>query len=148
EDRSHREHADPVRGPRKRGLVAPGYEYRALNARHARLRGTVEVGVQARQPEASGAKRARDVQRQGALSDATLARADRHDMTYAGKPVGNAGALFGDLLEDSGSAVAGDVVISLHVFPGGLRPAGPPYTLTRCARSLGSRRTPTRRRGS
>jgi hypothetical protein len=36
-------------------------------------------------------------------------------MTHPGKPVGNAGALLGNLLENSGSSVADDVVVALHV---------------------------------
>jgi hypothetical protein len=35
-------------------------------------------------------------------------------MANPGEPVSNAGALFGDLLEDSGTAVADDVVVALH----------------------------------
>ena len=35
-------------------------------------------------------------------------------------PAGNAGALPGDLLEDSGSSVADDIVIALHVCERGL----------------------------
>jgi hypothetical protein len=36
-------------------------------------------------------------------------------MAHPGEPVGDAGALLGDLLEDFRSAVAGDVVVALHV---------------------------------
>jgi hypothetical protein len=36
-------------------------------------------------------------------------------MTHAGEPVGDAGALLGNLLEDPGSSVAGDVVVALHL---------------------------------
>ena len=35
-------------------------------------------------------------------------------MAHPGEPVGDAGALFGNLLEDSGSSVADDVVVALH----------------------------------
>lgn len=35
-------------------------------------------------------------------------------MTH-GEPVADAGALFGNLLEDSGPSVAGDVVVALHL---------------------------------
>ena len=35
-------------------------------------------------------------------------------MAHAGEPVGDAGALFGDLLEDPGPSVADDVVVALH----------------------------------
>ena len=40
------------------------------------------------------------MQRQGALADSAFAGADGHEMTHSGEPVGDAGALFGDLLED------------------------------------------------
>ena len=36
-------------------------------------------------------------------------------MAHTGEPVGDAGALLGDLLEDSGPSVADDVVVALHV---------------------------------
>src|SRR5688572_25150171 len=36
-------------------------------------------------------------------------------MTNPGEPVGDAGALLGNLLEDSGASVADDVVVALHV---------------------------------
>jgi hypothetical protein len=55
------------------------------------------------------------MQRQSAFADAPLAGADRHEMAHPGEPVGDAGALLGNLLEDSGPSVAGDVVIALHV---------------------------------
>ena len=61
-----------------------------------------------------GAQRAREMQRQRALADAALAGADGHEMAHPGEPVGDAGALLGDLLEDSGSSVADDVVVALH----------------------------------
>jgi hypothetical protein len=35
-------------------------------------------------------------------------------MTHLGEPVGDAGSLLGDLLEDPGPSVAGDVVVALH----------------------------------
>jgi hypothetical protein len=35
-------------------------------------------------------------------------------MTHAREPVGNARALRGDLLEDSGPSVSGDVLVTLH----------------------------------
>src|SRR4051812_17964535 len=54
------------------------------------------------------------MKRQRALADASLAGPDRHEMTHAGEPVGNPGALVGDLLEDSRSAVADDVVVGFH----------------------------------
>ena len=54
------------------------------------------------------------MQRQGALADATLAGARGHEMAHPGEPVGDAGALLGNLLEDSGPSVAGDVVVALH----------------------------------
>jgi hypothetical protein len=38
----------------------------------------------------------------------------------AGGPAGNPGALPGDLLEDSGSSVADDIVIALHLCERGL----------------------------
>ena len=91
------------------------------------------------------------MERQGTLADAPLAGAHGHEMAHPGEPVGDTGALIGDLLEDSGPSVALDVVVALHpVDDRGLRPARPPYTLTRkgpigpaplawlprCARSL------------
>src|SRR5262249_18388818 len=51
--------------------------------------------------------------------------ADRHEMTHAAEPIGNAGALLGDLFENPGSAVADDVVITLHLYPGGFASADP-----------------------
>ena len=36
-------------------------------------------------------------------------------MTHPGEPVGDTGALFGNLFEDSGASVAGDVVVTLHL---------------------------------
>ncbi len=35
-------------------------------------------------------------------------------MAHSGEPVGDAGLLFGDLLEDPGPSVADDVVVALH----------------------------------
>ena len=35
-------------------------------------------------------------------------------MAHPGEPVGDAGLLFGNLLEDPGPSVAGDVVVALH----------------------------------
>jgi len=55
------------------------------------------------------------VQRQGALANASLAGSNGYEMTHSGEPVGDAGTLFGNLLEDSGSSVADDVVVALHV---------------------------------
>ena len=95
-------------------LSAAGNEQRALDACHARLRRAVEVRVQDRNPKPAGAQRAREMQRQGALADAALAGAHGHEMAHAGEPVGDAGALLGNLLEDSGSSVADDVVVALH----------------------------------
>src|SRR5687767_8116487 len=66
------------------------------------------------------------MQRQGALPDPSLARADGHEMAHPGEPVGDAGALVGNLLEDSRSSVADDVVVTLHVLPGGFAPPDPP----------------------
>ena len=57
------------------------------------------------------------MQRQRALADAAFAGAHGHEMTHAGEPVGDAGALLGNLLEDSGPSVADDVVVALHVIP-------------------------------
>src|SRR5687767_5138955 len=54
------------------------------------------------------------MQRQGALADPTLAGAHGHEMAHPGEPVGDAGPLLGNLLEDSGPSVAGDVVVALH----------------------------------
>jgi hypothetical protein len=36
-------------------------------------------------------------------------------MAHSGEPVSDAGALLGNLLEDSGPSVADDVVVVLHV---------------------------------
>ena len=55
------------------------------------------------------------MQRQGALADSAFAGAHGHEMAHACEPVGNAGALLGNLLEDSRAAVADDVVVALHV---------------------------------
>ena len=55
------------------------------------------------------------MQRQGALADPALARAHGYEMAHPGEPVGDAGALFGHLLEDSGPSVADDVVVALHL---------------------------------
>ena len=55
------------------------------------------------------------MQRQGALADPPLAGADGHEMAHPGEPVGDAGALLGNLLEDSGPSVADDVVVALHL---------------------------------
>ena len=52
--------------------------------------------------------------RQGALADAAFARAHGHQMPHPGEPVGDAGALFGNLLEDPGPPVTDDVVVALH----------------------------------
>src|SRR5258708_10636887 len=71
------------------------------------------------------------MQRQRALADPPLAGAHGHEMTHPGEPVGDAGALLDNLLENSGPSVADDVVVVLHFLTGGLRPAGPPYTLAR-----------------
>ena len=54
------------------------------------------------------------MQRQGALADAAFAGAHGHEMAHPGEPVGDAGALLGNLLEDSGPSVADDVVVALH----------------------------------
>ena len=40
---------------------------------------------------------------------------DIEAMAHPGEPVGDAGALLGNLLEDSGPSVANDVVVTLHV---------------------------------
>jgi hypothetical protein len=55
------------------------------------------------------------VQRQRALADASLSRPHGHEVADSGEPVGDAGALPGDLLEDAGPSVADDVVVALHV---------------------------------
>ena len=54
------------------------------------------------------------MQRQGALADPAFAGAHRHEMADPGEPVGDAGALFGNLLEDLGPSVTGDIVVALH----------------------------------
>src|SRR3954454_4641612 len=58
------------------------------------------------------------MQRQRALADASFPGAHGHEMTYTGEPVGDAGPLPGNLLEDSGPSVAGDIVVLLHRQPG------------------------------
>ena len=55
------------------------------------------------------------MKRQSALADPALAGTHRHEMAHPGEPVGDAGLLLGNLLEDSGPSVAGDVVVALHV---------------------------------
>ena len=115
DERAHREDADPVAGARQRDLVPAGNEQRPLDACHARLRRAVEVRVQDRDPQATGAQRAREMQRQRALADTALAGAHGDEMAHPGEPVADAGALLGHLLEDPGSSVAGDVVVALHV---------------------------------
>src|SRR5688500_6452163 len=114
DERAHGEDRDPVRGPGERHLLLAGNEHRALDACHARLRGAVEVRVEDRNPKSAGAQRTGEVKRQGALADAAFAGSHRHQMADAGEPVGDADALFGNLLEDSGASVAGDVVVALH----------------------------------
>jgi hypothetical protein len=54
------------------------------------------------------------MERQGALADPALARTNGHEMAHSGEPVGDAGALLGNLLEDPGPSVADDVVVALH----------------------------------
>src|SRR5262249_56408064 len=78
------------------------------------------VGVGRARP--GGAQCPGGLKGQRALADAPLAGAARHEMAPPGEPVGNPGALLGDLLEDSGPAVADDVVVALHVsdVPGSL----------------------------
>ena len=49
------------------------------------------------------------------LPTPALAGAHGHEMAHPGEPVGDAGALLGNLLEDSGPSVADDVVVALHV---------------------------------
>ena len=100
DQRAHGEDRNPVPGPRERNLEAAGNEQRPLDACHARLRGAVEVRVQDRNPKPPGAQSAREMQRQGALADAALAGAHGDEMTHPGEPVGDAGALLGNLLED------------------------------------------------
>jgi len=53
--------------------------------------------------------------RSAIASQARRRGADRHEMAHPREAVGNAGALLGHLLEDSGSSVAEDVVVALHV---------------------------------
>src|SRR5260370_32048324 len=82
------------------------------------------------------------MQRQGALADSPFAGTHGHEMAPPGEPVGDTGALLGNLLEDSGPSVADDVVVPFHPVTGGFAP-GPP------TRSLaGAPRTPLRSRGS
>ena len=116
DERAHREDPDAVPGPRERNLVAAGNEQRPLDPCHARLRGTVEVRVEDRDPEPPRAQSAREMHRQSALANAPLAGAHGHEVTHPGEPVGNAGTLLGNLLEDSGPSVANDVVVALHLL--------------------------------
>ena len=55
------------------------------------------------------------MERQRALADSALAGAHGHEMAHPCEPVGDAGALLGNLLEDSGPSVADDVVVALHL---------------------------------
>jgi hypothetical protein len=55
------------------------------------------------------------MQRQRALADAAFAGADCHEVSHAREPFADTRALLYDLLEDPGSAVADDVVVTLHV---------------------------------
>ena len=95
--------------------MAAGNEQRPLDTCHPRLGGAVEVRVKDSNPKPPGAQRAREMQRQGALADSALAGAYRHEMAHSREPVSDAGALLGNLLEDSGPSVADDVVVGLHV---------------------------------
>ncbi len=115
DQRAHREDGDTVPGPRQRNLLTARNEQRILDTRHARLRGAVEVGIQDRDAEAARAQGAREVQRQCALAHTPLAGTHGHEVTHPGKPIGNAGAQSGDLLEDAGPTVADDVVVALHL---------------------------------
>ncbi len=67
------------------------------------------------------------MQRQGALADSPLAGAHGHEMTHPGEPVGDAGALLRNLLEDPGPSVAGDIVVAFHLRNKFRRPIA--YTL-------------------
>src|SRR5204862_785402 len=119
---------------------------------HSRLGRAVEVGVKDRNPKPARAQRAREMQRQRALADPALAGAHRHEMTYPGETVGDAGALLGNLLENSGASVADDVVVALHLLFGGLiaYTATSPLTSSRSASAKASARLaeapPARRR--
>jgi hypothetical protein len=95
--------------------VAARNEQRPLDTCHARLSGAVEVRVQDCNPKPAGAQSTREVQRQGALADPPFAGSHGHEMAHPGEPVGDAGALLGNLLEDSRPSVADDVVVALHV---------------------------------
>ena len=90
-------------------------EYRFLDTRHPALRGAVEIRIQDRNPEPPGAQDTGELERQRALANPAFARADGDEMAHAGEPVGNAGALFGNLFEDPRSPVADDVVIPSHI---------------------------------
>src|SRR5882672_4065280 len=68
------------------------------------------------------------MQRQRALADAAFARAHGHEMAHTREPVGDAGALLGNLLEDSRPSVADDVVVTLHLLNREASPRRPPYT--------------------
>jgi hypothetical protein len=111
-----------VRGERDPGAAACRAEARsegggtktacctpAMRACDGPLKSASRIAIRSRGPQ-----RARQMQRQGALADAALARAHGHEVAHPGEPVGDAGALLGNLLEDARAAVAGDVVVPLH----------------------------------
>src|SRR5688572_30812193 len=54
------------------------------------------------------------MQGEGALADPAFTGAHCHEMTHPGQPVGDAGALLGNLLENSRPAIADDVMVALH----------------------------------
>src|SRR5258705_10204263 len=54
------------------------------------------------------------MQRQRALADPAFAGAHGHEMAHPREPIGDAGALLGNLLEDPGPSVADDVLVALH----------------------------------
>ena len=60
--------------------------------------------------------------RQGASADSPLAGAHGDQMAHSCEPVRDAGALLGNLLEDSGPSVASDIVVALHLTPWGFAP--------------------------
>ena len=83
----------------------------AMRACEGPLKSASRIAI--RSPRARRAPARCSVKR--AFADATLAGAHGHEMAHPGEPVGDAGALLGNLLEDSGASVADDVVVALHV---------------------------------
>jgi hypothetical protein len=54
------------------------------------------------------------MERQRALADSAFAGTDGDEMAHASEPVGDAGTVLGNLLEDPRPSVSDDVVVALH----------------------------------